>query len=752
MVVGEAPAKTEIRQGKCFVGKTGKELNNLLFKFLRVRRGDDWDDDEVYVTNIFKWELNDKKQFTAEDMLEAYTDLEDEIKEVDPDVILVLGALATHFFLGEGTDMEAVNSVPHEWEGRIVIPCFHPAAAFHTTALLQWIIEAFEVTKRVLDGEQGLPVKPVPFRPVPLHTLELGDIVAVDTETDKKVRPVMITVASGRMDIGGYVFLDGEEGSDAGLRMLKEHLEQDGVTTLLHNALFDLPVLARAGIFPKKWICTMQMAFLLQTLPQGLKALAYRLLGMEMQKYTSLVPKGKTVLDIPREDAIKYACEDAVATLGVYEAMAPMLTEGTWENLERDCAIMPMVIAMMARGIKIDVPFLKDLEVKMIMEGLEMLDEIRTMVDEPELNPGSSQQLSKLLYTKLGLGKGKRIKKTEDGGGSTDEKHRKKIEDEHPVVPLINKWKETITLVDKYLHVLPTLVAKDGRIHAQIQMNRVKHSGRFACKKPNLLAIPTRTEAGREIRNGYVAEDGYEFIACDFSQIEMRVEAHESQDAELMRVFLSGGDIHNNTAMRIFGLEHEDDIDKMKHRYPAKSVGFGILYGLTAIGLARELQAAVGPEWTEDRCQDLIDNWFDLYKGVRRHMNTIHAHARRFGYVEDMWGRRTYTPEVYSTFSRTREAGLRVAGNQPIQGGAAGVFKIAMQKLWGNPYIQEMYEKRVLSPLVPIHDDILWTCRVDHVPAAARGIQTVMEGAVTLSLPTPADPERGRCWGTMGKI
>jgi DNA polymerase-1 len=205
--------------------------------------------------------------------------------------------------------------------------------------------------------------------------------------------------------------------------------------------------------------------------------------------------------------------------------------------------------------------------------------------------------------------------------------------------------------------------------------------------------------------------------------------------------------------MRIFGITNPDSVDKMKHRYPAKRVGFGILYGLTSMGLARELQADVGPEWTEDRCQDLIDTWFDVYKGVRRHMEAVYTHARRHGYVEDMWGRRTYTPEVHSAFPRTREEGLRKAGNCPIQGGAAGVFKIAMQKLWcETPYITEMYRKRLLFPLVPVHDDILWECHKDHTLEAARVIQSVMENAVTLSLPTPVDPERGERWGRMVKI
>ena len=755
MIVGDSPGKNEVNKRQCFVGKSGRELDNLLMKILRIRRGSDWED-EVYVTDLFKWELavkSGKKHFTAEDMVEAYLDLEEEIREVDPDVILSLGGLARDFFLGDEYDMEAVNGVPHLWnDNRVVVPCFHPAATFHRPALIQWVIEAFETVGRVLFEDEDAQGEAAPVISQPMDQLTFGPIMAVDTETDANVNPVMITASSVEGE-GGYTFLaDGPRNEDT--RRLGEHLAKEGVITLLHNALFDLPVLAKAGIYPREFVCTMQMAFLLQTVPIGLKSLAYRLLGMRMEKYGSLVDrdKGETILDVPREKAVAYACDDSAATLGVYYKMLPMAYDGMTSVLERDCAIMPMVNAMMAKGIGVDVPFLKELEVKLIMEACELEGEIQGMVGEPDLNIGSSKQLAAVLYGKLGLGRGKRIKQTIHGG-SVDAKHRKKLEGEHPVITLIDKHVEITTLLDKYLSVLPKMVKGDGRIHAQIKMANVKHSGRFAAKKPNLLAMPTRTDAGREIRNGYVAAKGFEFISLDYAQIEMRQVAHESQDAALMTTFHNNGDVHKDTAMSIFGITDPDKVHPQNHRQPAKTIGFGVLYGMTSMGLAKELQASVGPEWTEDRCEELIAAWFDVHKGVRRYMNSIYAHARRYGYVVDMWGRMTYTPEVHSAFPRTREEGLRKAGNCPIQAGAQGIIKTAMVNLERHtPYIREMYGKRLLFPIIQVHDDLLFEVREDYLLEAAKVIQGVMENAVKLSVPTPVDPKRGKRWGTMVKV
>ena len=741
MVVAEAPGVQECKQGKVLVGKTGQETNHLLRKYTHQYR------DDVYCTNVFKWELNDRKDYTDVEYALMTGVLDEEIEKVNPDVILALGAISTHWLLGNDYDMETLNGMPHHWrDGRVVVPSFHPAYTFHKGLYLAWVIQAFENTRKVLSGELVVPDKYPDIMTEKISDMVLENVVAIDTETDQRVNPVMVS-ASCYTGKGAYAFVPEDD-----LTALREHVRRDDVLVLLHNALFDLPVLEKIDICPKHWLCTMQMAFLIQRLPIGLKNLAYRLLRKEMSDYGDLFSKGGTVLDIPREDAIVYSCDDAEATLACYNVMKEMAYDGMDEILRRDCDIMPMVVSMMRRGIGVDVPFLKKLETDALIETLELEEKIEEMT-VPGFNPGSTQQRSLFLYDVLELGKGKKIKKTKDGGGSTDARHLKKLEKEHPVVPTIQKWIEVNTLRTRYLSKLPEMVKGDGRIHAQIMMVNIPHSGRFAAKKPNLLAQPVRTEAGRRVKEGFVADDGFVFVSSDFSQVEMRIAAHDSQDNAMLKTFREGGDIHTDTAMAMFGVaRHVVDSDEMKYRYPAKRVGFGVLYGLTAMGLARELQAEAGPEWTESRCQDLIDTWFDVHDGIRRHMADLHAFARRYGYVKDMWGRVALVPEVFSCFTRTQEEGLRRAGNAPIQSGAQGVIKEAMRLLWNDPVLREYYGKGLLRYIVQIHDDILAEIHKDVVGLVVPIMQYIMEGAVPLTVSTPVDSKIGERWGKMEKL
>ena len=739
MVVGEAPAAQEVSTGHVFAGKTGAELDNLLRKSMRVYRED------VYATNLFKWPLNDKKQFTLEEQLEASVELEAEIKEVDPDVILALGALASHWFVGYGHDMEALNGVPHEWDdGRIVVPCFHPAATFHESALMAWVMEAFEVARGVLDGVIEVINPHPPIDVVPIEDLELGSVVAIDTETGKRGETLMVTAACEE-GTGAYAFVGEND-----LSALVEHVRDPDVIVLLHNALFDIPKLNQVGVFLNRWTDTMQIAFLLQTLPIGLKALAYRLMKKVMKDYDEVIPEGGTVLDVPREDALSYACDDAEATLGCYNRMLPMAYDGMWEVLQRDLDIMPMVIHMMRRGMKVDVPKLVDMEAMVWCQILELQEKIEELTCP--FNPGSTQQRSMVLYDGLGLGKGKKIKRTQNGYGCTDEKHLKKIEDEHPVVPLIQEWNKKKHLLDKYIKKLPGHVKKDGRVHADIMMSRVKHSGRFAAKNPPLLNQPTRTAEGREIRNAFVAEDGFKFVSLDMSQIEMRVVAHMAKDAAMIKTFLSGGDIHVDTAMEAFGLSSPDQVDPDKHRKPCKAIGFGVLYGITAHGLARDLQALVGPEWTEDRCQEFIDIWFDIHYGVREFYDNLFAGVRRTGEVRDLFGRMTLTPCVNSAFPRSREEELRRAGNQPVQGGAQGIIKEAMRKIWRDEVIMRRVHEGRHYFLIQIHDDLFQEVHESVIGETVPEVKRIMESAVSLCIPTPVDGKIGDRWGTMGDL
>jgi len=312
---------------------------------------------------------------------------------------------------------------------------------------------------------------------------------------------------------------------------------------------------------------------------------------------------------------------------------------------------------------------------------------------------------------------------------------------------MVLDWRSIDTLLDKYIRVLPRKIGADGRVHTKLSLARVPHSGRLASSNPNLLAQPVRTEDGARIRDGFVAEKGWKLVSFDYSQIEMRIMAHLSQDPSMLEIYKKGGDIHTETAREIFGVKEPDD---MKHRYPTKRINFGIIYGLTSMGLSRELMASGLPECTEDWCNRFIIQWFKLREGVKQFIDKTKNEARRFGYVQDMWGRKVLIPEVKSFFPYIREAGLRRAGNQPIQGGAQGVIKEAMRRLW--PLIVEYRCEGVrIRPLLQIHDDLLFEMEEGDASIMAPIIQRVMETAVDLSVPMIVDAKIGDRWGSMKK-
>ena len=741
MICGEAPGKEELMWGRPFIGATGKELDNLLHRIIGIWR------EEVYVTNFSKTPLNDKKTMTPEEIEVMGEVLRDEIEDVNPDVILTLGAISTHWFLGDRYDMETLNALPHLWEGRIVVPSFHPAAAFRDTALMSWVIEAFEVTKLALAGKAKIRAGSQKTQEEGMLFQLCQDTVTLDTEAYVDGKLFMVT-ASSCEGMTGYCYADDKKM----IHHIRDHVKEKNVTTLLHNALYDLPQLRKVGIIPSRWIDTMMIAFLLQTLPLGLKNLAYKLCGMKMKEYEEVIGDAKDLSEIDQKKAIAYACQDADATLRVYNKMRPLWYEGMDEVLQRDMEIMPMVVNMMDNGMKVDVEYLNNLYVDSIIKN----DGLRLNIEKHSwegFNPASAPQVSKLLYERLKLGRGAKIRKTK-WGESTDRKSLKKLN--HPVVNMIEEWRGRDTLIDKFLGVLPDKVDGDGRIHTKISIARVKHSGRLASSNPNLMAQPVRTEEGMATRNGFIASNGYKLVQFDYNQIEMRLMAHLSQDPTMIEVYRKNGDIHTDTAMRVFGIKNVKDVDEMKHRYPAKRVGFGVINLITAHGLARELAEGGAGVWTEDRCQELLDIWFSIHPGVKSYFSEVERKAFRERKVVDMWGRMEFISEVMSVFPHIREAGVRRAVNQGIQSGAQGIIKEAMRELW--PMVEE-WNKRYddqkggcsVRPLIQIHDDLTFEIVNNMMGLIIPQIKKVMENVVKLSIPITVEVKTGERWGSMSK-
>ena len=768
MVIGEAPGKQEISMRRPFVGPSGDEIRNILYRFANISF------DDCYVSNVFKYPLEKpENKITGFEWGFARSGIRAEIIKAQPRVILALGAVAVHALLPElkGMSMECLNAMPHPFSVNTdsniitVIPSYHPAASFRDSSKLQYLINSCKMVKLALRST--FEIQPIEYAKtcetsIRTHVERSHKVTGVDTETLKDGSPYIVSISSieGKSSMA-YIR------QSADIRVIANHLARPDVTTLIHNALFDLPVLESMGIVPFKWIDTMTLAFMLQYLPLSLKELSYKLLCRKMRLYEDVIGDYADLSQVPdRESVEQYACLDPDATLQIFNIMWSQRYETLESILQRDMDVQPMVVEMMRRGIPVIRQHFQDLDEEFEAQNYFLGKKIEKIARSngfntpvksgpnkgTYFNPRSGHQIADLLFEKLKLGKGKKIKRTASGRLSTSKKMTAKMTEEHPVVKMIDQYKATATLRSNFVQSLPKFIKADNRIHADIQMTRIPHSGRFAVARPNLLAIPVRSDDGRRIRDGFVAPDGYVFVSSDLNQIEMRMLAHYSQDPIMCEVYCTGGDIHTQTGMRIFGITDPKNLDDYKHRIPAKTTGFGIINLISAQGLSRELIAnGAGDDWTEDRCQELLDSWFQVYKGVKRYLDELARFTLRTGYAEDLFGRREIIPQIYSSNKNTVEEGIRIAANQKIQSGAQGVMKEIMRNMWVK-HFPRWVAKDLAYPELQIHDDLLALVREDCVGAYTTAIRYETENSVKLSIPVTAGIKCGKVWGQMKKV
>jgi len=457
------------------------------------------------------------------------------------------------------------------------------------------------------------------------------------------------------------------------------------------------------------------------------------------------MPRGNLSM-VPQEEAVWYACRDADATIRVHPYLWSRIVDTEMVDVfHMDMGIVPMVKDMMATGIQPIPEELKRLGNYFGRRIEELEAQITALSGGQTINVGSPLQVADLLFNKFRL-----HTKFKHGQITTNDKTLARIVAQHPVVPLIRNWRSYSKLKTTYTDKLPKWIAEDGRIHTKIKITRTS-TGRLASADPNLMNQPTRSEDGKAIRKAFTARDGCVFVSNDLSQIEMRVLANESGDARLLHIFRNGLDIHSMTASGIFNLPVEE-LDEMKHRYPSKRVGFGVVYGITAEGLQEQLlMMGLDPNhWTRSRCQQLIDDWFAVYPDVEVYMEDLVAFARRHGYVQDMFGRRRYLATIRSSSKMARAEAARQAGNQPIQSGAAGVFKKGMANLI--PYYRDFQAQGyICHPIIPIHDDLVFEVSEDIVDIWVPLQQDVMEHSVTLKVPVLSDAKVGKIWGDQKK-
>ncbi len=564
-----------------------------------------------------------------------------------------------------------------------------------------------------------------------------------------------VVAASEELDLDG-----GGNGGDgdlkqvdmvAALTVLKDLLEDASILKVAHNAKYDLLVLRRAmekhlpdedPLAPQAIDDSMLLSYVLDAgrNKHGLDDLAFRHLEHENIKYEAIAGKGKkqiTFDKVPLDKALDYAAEDADVTGRLHALFRRRLVgermATVYETIERP--LVSVIVEMERAGIKADAETLKDLSKDFAKRMAELEGKAHELAGE-EFNVGSPKQLGEILYDKLGLEGGKKGK---TGAYTTSADVLESLAAEgHELPQTVLDWRQMQKLKSTYADALVEQINPDtGRVHTAYGM-AIAQTGRLSSNDPNLQNIPVRTEEGRKIRAAFVAEKGNRLVSLDYSQVELRVVAHVAGEEALIEAFRDGQDIHAMTASQVFGVPMED-MDPMLRRN-AKAINFGIIYGISAFGLANNLGIA------RDEARDYIAAYFDRYPAIRRYMDEAKEFAKEAGYVETIFGRRIHLTGIKDKNQAVRGFAERQAINAPIQGAAADIIKRAMIRV---PAALER-AKLESTMLLQVHDELLFEAPEGEVDTLIEVVTDVMEGAaapaVNLSVPLVADAGVGATW------
>lgn len=522
---------------------------------------------------------------------------------------------------------------------------------------------------------------------------------------------------------------------------LKSLLENPGIKKSGHNIKFDMLVLKKCGIQLKGInFDAMIASYLLNpgSRAHELEDLSFRELGHQMMPLEEITGKGKTQINIEDADINKisfYSCEKADYILQLMKKLDDKLTQYKSEKVfnKIEMPLVPVLADMELAGIKIDISFLNNLSKKLTKEIGEIEEKIYKMAG-CEFNISSPIQLKEILFDKLKIPV-KNIRKGKTGL-STAAPELLKMRDIHPIIDLISDHREFAKLISTYVDALPKLVnEKTGRIHTTFNQT-ITATGRLSSSNPNLQNIPIKTELGKSIRKAFIADDGYKLISADYSQVELRIVASLANDEKMIAAFKKNKDIHTSTAAEIFKISPENVTSAMRRK--AKAINFGIMYGMGPRGLSE------GADITFEEAQIFIDEYFLLYKNVKKFIDQSLARARDLGYAETFFGRRRYLPEIASGSPFIRSSAERMALNHPIQGTAADLIKLAMIKL--HSVISEKYSDQIRM-LLQIHDELLFEIKEDFAEDAKNIIRDAMENAAQFDAPIKVDIEVGDNWG-----
>lgn len=528
---------------------------------------------------------------------------------------------------------------------------------------------------------------------------------------------------------------------DTVLEKLKPLLEDEKLKKVGQNFKYDMSILARYGIELKGiGFDTMLESYVLDSTASrhNMDALAEKYLNHKTIHFEDIAGKGKKQLtfdQIDLEQAGPYAAEDADITLQLHQTLWPKLElEPKLAGLLRDMEVpLLSVLSRIERnGVRIDTGMLKR-QGNELGKRLHELEQQAFSIAGREFNMGSPKQIGQIFFEELELPV---IAKTPKGAPSTAEHVLQELADQgHELPGIILEHRGLSKLKSTYVDALPKMVdPQSGRVHTSYHQ-AVAATGRLSSSDPNLQNIPVRTEEGRRIRKAFVPADGHIMVAADYSQIELRIMAHLSADVGLLKAFSEGLDVHAATAAEVFGVDSIEDVTPDQRR-SAKAVNFGLIYGMSAFGLAKQLDIG------RAEAQGYVDLYFDRYPGVKDFMDKTREAAHEKGYVETLFGRRLYLPEINSRNGMRRQAAERTAINAPMQGTAADIIKRAMLAVDG--WIQKKQPR--LKMLMQVHDELVFEIHQDELESSIKTIRQKMQSAAELSVPLIVDLGSGANW------
>ena len=577
--------------------------------------------------------------------------------------------------------------------------------------------------------------------------------LAVDTETTgiNPMRASLVGISLSEAPGRGYYLPVGHDqrlpvGRQLPLDVVRGKLgpilADEAIAKVCHNAQYDMIALIRHGMALKGLqFDTMIASWILEPTGRGigLKSQVWQRLGIEMTSIEDIIGKGSKqgrMDQVSIDKVAPYACADADMTLRLADVLERELKERNQWNLftEIEMPLVPVLVDMQLHGMVVDTAYLASMSQEMSQRLAELEARIYELAGHP-FNISSTRQLATVLFDELGLPK---VRRTATGY-STDVSVLEELKDKHPIIEVILEYRQLEKLKSTYVDALPSLVdPSSGRVHTSFNQTSTT-TGRLSSSDPNLQNIPVRTELGRRIRGAFVAPEGFWLLGCDYSQVELRLLAHLSQDPELLGAFYRDEDVHASTAAAIYGIPLAEVTPQQ--RALAKTINFGLMYGMGDYGLSSRTDLTVS------EARMFIEAYFKRFSRVKEYLENTVRQAREKGYVETILGRRRYFPELLSSAANValRRAAERAAVNMPVQGSAADIMKLAMIRL-----DRQLRERQFRARMVlQVHDELVLEVPEDELAEVKALVVDVMENAYKLSVPLKVQASVGKTWMEM---